>query len=72
MQIRLKTKVTNFTLKIHRRCVWKFLLYTEDIICWIKQSNIQRECIKVEKLPNGNTVKYMNVEIFKGSRFFKC
>ena len=38
----------------------------EEIVYWIKQFNMLRESIKIDKWTIGNKV---NLEIFKGSRF---
>ena len=44
----------------------------EDIVYWIAQFNKLRESIKIDKWSIRNKVEYMDLEIYTGSRFFKC
>ena len=44
----------------------------EDILYWIKQFNVPWESIKIDKWSIGNKIGYMDLEIFKGSRFHSC
>ena len=41
-------------------------------IYWITQFNMLRESIKIDKWSIGNKVEYMDLKIYKGSRFFTC
>ena len=42
-----------------------------EVEYWVNQFNLPRETIKIDKWSYGTHVRYMDLEIYRGSRFLK-
>ena len=51
-------------------CIFEGTTYV--VACWIEEWNLLRESMKIDKCTFGRRVEYMDLDIYKGSRFFSC